>query len=74
MNTYRVTIKLCGGFTTINTPPLRNESEAKGWAIAWWNTKFGRHPEDFIYPIIEKVSLLKRGIVPHDLSSGTCES
>ena len=84
MNIYRVVIKIANGatgtaclsdkYTTIDTTPLRNESEARGWAIAWWNTKFDRRPEDFIYPIIISVTLLKRGVVSHDLSSGTCES
>ena len=67
MNEYEVVI----GCETIVTPPLRNEREARTYAIGWYAQCIALFKG---VPEVYSVRLLKRGIVPHDLSSGTSEA
>lgn len=50
------------------TPPLRCEEEAITYAKGWF-VETGSWGDG----LITSVTLLKRGVVPHDLSSGTSE-
>ena len=66
MNEYKVIV---GSMSCICiTPPLRNEQEARNYAMGWYVHEMGRMGR------IHSVTLLKRGVVPHDLSSGTSEA
>ena len=69
MNEYKIII---GGRICI-TPPLRDEEEARAYAIGWYVGKVNStHPN--ANNQCTSVHLLKRGVVPHDLSSGTSEA
>ena len=72
MNEYEVKI----GGATCRTPPLRDEEEAQAYAVKWYAglTRIGKINGIYNVPRCTSIQMLRRGVVPHDLSSGTSEA